>query len=220
MSYLIRPMRLEDVDEVGLVDKACYTTPWPVSAYRREIRENKLARYVVIESTEVQPTGETAVRQDGVNGNGAGLRRTFSLWLRPFGVGSTAAPEAHGVVRIVGFAGLWLTLDEAHITTICVLPDQRGLGLGDLLLSHMMDLAREMGASRVTLEVRVTNTIAQRLYRKFGFETEGVRPRYYSDNQEDALIMWSRRLDLSEYQDRLAAIRSEAVARVKPIAIT
>ncbi len=220
MSYLIRPMSLEDVDEVGLVDRACYSTPWPVSAYRREIRENKLARYVVVESRETVQSGQSLPRRDGTDGSSVGLRRTFALWLRPFGVGATAAPETPRVIRIVGFAGLWLTLDEAHITTICILPDQRGLGLGDLLLSHMMDLAREMGADRVTLEVRVTNSIAQRLYRKFGFETEGVRPRYYSDNQEDALIMWSGRLNSSEYQERLAAIKSEAVARVKPIAIT
>jgi ribosomal-protein-alanine N-acetyltransferase len=211
-------MRLEDVDEVGQIDRDCFSTPWPSSAYRREIRENKLGRYVVLECTD------TAGPVTPVAGNGAGadsgLRRAFSTWLRPFGLNSDQRTESARRTRIVGFAGLWLMLDEAHITTIGVLPGQRGRGLGEWLMSHIMDVAREIGAQRVTLEVRVSNSVAQRMYRKFGFATEGVRPRYYSDNQEDALIMWSERLDSTDYLERLEAIKTEINERVRTVTVT
>jgi len=92
--------------------------------------------------------------------------------------------------RVVGYCGLWLFLDEAHITNIAIHPRWRRRGLGEALLSYVMRRAKEWGACKMTLEVRVSNTVAQRLYKKMGFEPSGIRPRYYTDNQEDAIIMW------------------------------
>lgn len=93
--------------------------------------------------------------------------------------------------QIIGYGGMWVIVDEAHITNIAIGAGYRGKGLGELLLLEMQKLAVFFGAARMTLEVRVTNEVAQRLYRKLGFEEAGVRPGYYSDNQEDALIMWA-----------------------------
>ncbi|QQZ07573.1 ribosomal protein S18-alanine N-acetyltransferase [Heyndrickxia oleronia] len=92
--------------------------------------------------------------------------------------------------RIIGYCGVWLVVDEAHITNIAVLPEYRGQKLGELLLRSMMEFASESGAKSMTLEVRVSNTIAQSLYKKLGFFEGGIRKNYYSDNQEDALVMW------------------------------
>ncbi|MBI0581092.1 ribosomal protein S18-alanine N-acetyltransferase [Neobacillus cucumis] len=92
--------------------------------------------------------------------------------------------------KIIGYCGAWIVIDEAHITNIAILPGYRGKKLGEALLQKMMSVAREMGAKSMTLEVRVTNQIAQSLYRKFGFQNGGIRKNYYSDNQEDALVMW------------------------------
>ncbi|MCX8046053.1 ribosomal protein S18-alanine N-acetyltransferase [Anoxybacillus gonensis] len=92
--------------------------------------------------------------------------------------------------QIIGYCGMWLVMDEAHITNIAVLPEFRGKKLGEALMKQAMVLAREEGAQTMTLEVRVSNTIAQSLYRKLGFLNGGIRKRYYSDNQEDALVMW------------------------------
>ncbi|MGG1398175.1 ribosomal protein S18-alanine N-acetyltransferase [Bacillus salipaludis] len=92
--------------------------------------------------------------------------------------------------KIIGYCGAWIVIDEAHITNIAILPGYRGKRLGEALLQKMMSVAREMGAKSMTLEVRVTNQIAQSLYRKFGFQNGGIRKNYYSDNQEDALVMW------------------------------
>jgi ribosomal-protein-alanine N-acetyltransferase len=90
---------------------------------------------------------------------------------------------------VIGFAGVWLMVDEAHITTFAVHPDVRRLGVGRRLLLRLFDLAVELRAARLTLEVRVSNEPAQALYRSFGFAVVGSRPRYYSDDGEDALVM-------------------------------
>lgn len=92
--------------------------------------------------------------------------------------------------RIIGYCGAWIIIDEAHITNIAVLPQYRGKKLGEALLRNMMNKARQMGALTMTLEVRVSNTIAQSLYRKLGFVNGSIRKNYYTDNQEDALVMW------------------------------
>ncbi|WP_226086397.1 ribosomal protein S18-alanine N-acetyltransferase [Mesobacillus sp. S13] len=92
--------------------------------------------------------------------------------------------------KVVGYCGVWIIVDEAHITNIALLPEYRGLKLGKALMAKVMELAREMDAMRMTLEVRVSNVRAQNLYRKFGFEEGAIRKQYYTDNMEDALVMW------------------------------
>ncbi|GGG21410.1 ribosomal protein S18-alanine N-acetyltransferase [Paenibacillus abyssi] len=93
--------------------------------------------------------------------------------------------------EIIGYGGMWTIMDEAHVTNIAIRSDYRGQGLGERLLREMQRTAVFFGSLRMTLEVRVSNEIAQNLYRKLGFEPSGIRPGYYSDNQEDALIMWA-----------------------------
>lgn len=92
---------------------------------------------------------------------------------------------------IIGYGGLWLIIDEAHVTNIAIRESYRGQGLGRRLLTELMRTAHWLGARRMTLEVRVSNERAKSLYRSMGFEPSGVRPAYYSDNMEDALIMWA-----------------------------
>lgn len=99
---------------------------------------------------------------------------------------------------ILGYGGMWLIVDEAHVTNIAVRAPYRGKGLGERLLREMMRTAAWLGAVRMTLEVRVSNDVAQNLYRKLGFYGSGIRPRYYSDNQEDALIMWAELVPAQE----------------------
>jgi ribosomal-protein-alanine N-acetyltransferase len=115
---------------------------------------------------------------------------------------------------VVGYAGLWLMVDEAHVTTIGVHPDHRGQGVGELLFLGLADLAAELSALRVTLEVRVSNIGAQAMYRKFGLDIAGLRRRYYSDNGEDAYIMWSEPIASPQFQHRLAKMRSLLAERL------
>lgn len=102
---------------------------------------------------------------------------------------------AHYVVaetagRIVGYAGIWFVIDEAHITTLAVAEDMRKQGIGEQLLLWLIKRTLELGGNALTLEVRLSNEAALKLYKNYGFVIRGTRKRYYSDNQEDAHVMW------------------------------
>lgn len=104
-------------------------------------------------------------------------------------------PYAHYYVaeqggEVIGYCGLWLIIDEAHVTNIAIHPIHRGHKYGEQLFRHTCEQAIEHGAIQLSLEVRVSNTAAQHMYRKFGLVPGGIRKRYYSDNGEDALVMW------------------------------
>lgn len=96
---------------------------------------------------------------------------------------------------VAGYAGMWIIVGEAHVTNVGVRPGFRGMGIGELLMRNLMIIALKHGAARMTLEVRKNNYVAQNLYTKLGFEPVGIRPRYYIDDGEDAVIMW---VDLDE----------------------
>ncbi len=115
--------------------------------------------------------------------------------------------------QVVGFAGLWMMVDEAHVTTFAVRQGWRRHGVGERLLIALMDVARSRHAREATLEVRPSNKAARRLYEKYGFELAGLRPRYYSDDNEDALIMTTPPLDRREMRDRLAQLRADLESR-------
>ncbi len=93
--------------------------------------------------------------------------------------------------KVIGYMGLWLVIGEAHITNVAIWPGCRGQGWGEYLMLNVMNEMRKLGISSITLEVRVSNTTAQNLYQKLGFKPAGLRKRYYSDNMEDAIIMWA-----------------------------
>lgn len=110
---------------------------------------------------------------------------------------------------IVGFGGLWIMVDEAHITTFAVHPAWRRRRIGERLILALLDLAVARRASEATLEVRLSNLPARRLYEKYGFRPVGVRPRYYSDDHEDALIMTTAALGSAPMIERLIRLRAD-----------
>jgi ribosomal-protein-alanine N-acetyltransferase len=116
--------------------------------------------------------------------------------------------------RVVGFAGLWLMVDEGHITTFGVHPDWRRQGVGARLLLRLADIALELGAARMTLEVRVGNLAAQELYRRFGFTIAGTRVRYYTDDGEDAFVMTTPALSDPTMRDIIDGERQRLEGRV------
>ncbi|MEX2183831.1 MAG: ribosomal protein S18-alanine N-acetyltransferase [Chloroflexota bacterium] len=118
--------------------------------------------------------------------------------------------------RIVGYGGMWLMVDEAHITTFAVHPAWRRQRIGERLLIAFLDLAVERGAHEATLEVRLSNLPARRLYEKYGFRPVGLRPRYYSDDHEDALIMTTEPLEEPRMLQRVARLRAALDASPAP----
>jgi ribosomal-protein-alanine N-acetyltransferase len=203
--YVIDEMTQDDIDEVSAVETRSFPSAWPISAYRRELRNRRQSFYVVLRDDPDVPVITTTPRHVP-DEEDEGSRIPFLPFLRRGG--------PHRRMPILGFAGMWVLLDEAHVTTIGVDPVQQGKGLGEFLFVTLMDEAIQRGAAWVTLEVRVTNHTAQRLYQKYGFTVQGRRPRYYSDNNEDAFIMWSESMREPGYRERVEELRRKALARL------
>jgi ribosomal-protein-alanine N-acetyltransferase len=119
---------------------------------------------------------------------------------------------------VVAYGGIWLMVDEAHVTTFAVHPRYRRRRIGERLLLSLLDVAADRHAREATLEVRLSNLGARRLYEKYGFRPVGIRPRYYSDNQEDALIMTTEPLAEPGMRARIARLREELDAAPAPSA--
>src|SRR5262249_13021735 len=141
-------MTMADVLRVAEIERLSYESPWPTSAYRKELQENRWAHYIVVRDNVLRAPPEPAAPPSEP------ARRIFPLSLLPARQSPPAAPP--DLASIVGFAGLWLMVDDAHVTTIASHPDYRRRHLGELLLASLVDIAYAIGAARVTLEVRVS----------------------------------------------------------------
>jgi ribosomal-protein-alanine N-acetyltransferase len=127
-------------------------------------------------------------------------------------VGRVAPPGASGSAgagEIVAYGGIWVILEDSHITTLAVHPDWRGKKFGEEVLVHLLHQAIDRGASWITLEARESNLVAQNLYRKYGFTIVSTRRAYYSDNGENAVVMWAGNLRGELYRNRLAALEAQ-----------
>ncbi len=119
---------------------------------------------------------------------------------------------------VVAYGGIWMMVDEAHITTFAVHPAWRRRRIGERLLITLLDTSLERGAREATLEVRLSNLPARRLYEKYGFRPVGLRPRYYSDDGEDALVMTTEPFAEARMRERLAMLREALDAAPSPTA--
>ena len=185
MACYVRLMRREDITQVAEIDRQAFPTQWPSANYHHELR-NRLAHYIVAcdEVERIEEPEVEATQQEGFSSLVSRLRRLFAH-NRFFGTKFSSSWRQY----IFGFAGFWIMADEAHITSIAVWEKHRCQGMGEMLLIALIDLARELNTSVITLEVRVSNTTAQRLYSKYGFIQVGLRRGYYTDNREDGMLM-------------------------------
>jgi [ribosomal protein S18]-alanine N-acetyltransferase len=174
------PMRGRHLRQVLAIERLVYPRPWSQAMFASELAQRETRRYVVA----LRPIGGEAV------GSATGGKRGFLGWRRR---------------SVLGYAGLMLTLDEAHITTVAVHPHHHRRKIASRLLHAVLCEARVLGASAATLEVRIDNQGAQRLYMQFGFAPVGTRPGYYAETGEDAMIMWAYDLQSAAFADRLAA---------------
>jgi ribosomal-protein-alanine N-acetyltransferase len=211
IRYQVRPMDLSDISQVMAIERESFLNMWPATAFKRDLQHNRLARYLVAveqrEETEeaVAPPVERELEETPMPR--PGLRRWLGELKRLFG-----DEEEEGEIGrepIVGFVGVWLTPDEAHIVTIAVRETHRGRGIGELLLIAAVTLATLNEREVVTLEVRASNQAAQALYEKYGFKEVGIRHRYYSDNHEDAVIMTTEPIHSAPYQTLFERLRRE-----------
>jgi ribosomal-protein-alanine N-acetyltransferase len=197
--FYIDRMVEDDLEQVHAIDKVSFPVAWSLSTYQKELRATQSNRYVVARVSDVLP-GEASSH--------TGVRRIVErFW--PVAV---SAPQRHPVV---GHGGVWSVLDEGHITTIAVHPNYRRMGVGELILLGLIDQAYELDVQQLTLEVRVSNVAAQQLYAKYGFSCVNIRKRYYTDNNEDAMIMWTDDIRNPEYRQRTSELRTQLYQRLQ-----
>ncbi len=202
MPLYLRRMRRHDIPQVMRIEREAFPTEWPPTNFNREM-ENKLAYYIVA-STEPPPV----------------VAKTFSLsWLQKIkqlagsASGRLAVSGTTPADDIIGYAGMWMLADEAHITSLATPGQRRRQGIGESLLQYLIELATRKQARVATLEARVSNIPAQNLYLKYGFEKQGVRRNYYLDNHEDAVVMTTGFLHEDAFRIKLAALQQAHLAR-------
>lgn len=172
MTLILRYMQTDDIHQVSAIDRVSFDPAWPPNSYVFEINQSTVSHMVILEldNDHIAPPSENQ-----------GLRR----FLKSFRGNSNGATGR----KIVGYGGLWKIADEAHISTIATHPDYRGQGYGEILVAGMYRKSLALDADYVVLEVRVSNVVAQRLYRKYGFIEYGIKENYYRSDNEDAYDM-------------------------------
>jgi ribosomal-protein-alanine N-acetyltransferase len=200
LPYVVEPMKLEDIPELVEIERQAFPNPWPARAYRYDVAQNRLAHYFVARRQLSEDLEEELPEEDGH------LLRRIQRWTQS---------SAQDNRPMVGYCGFWIAAQEAHVSTIAVDPQYRERGIGQLLLITAIEKALELDATLMSLEVRVTNFVAQNLYRKYGFKVVGRRPRYYSDNREDALIMTVEGIASASYQRIFQRKRKQLLRRLQ-----
>jgi ribosomal-protein-alanine N-acetyltransferase len=195
IPLVVEPMQLAHVPAIMEIERESFSLPWPEGAYRHELRHNELAHYYVLRPRSA-----------------AYLIVPMPIWQRLWRAIWRRPPTNTGLV--LGYGGFWLMYDEAHISTLAIRVAWRRRGLGELLLVALLDEAQRLGASRATLEVRVSNVAAQNLYAKYGFEQAGRRKGYYADNREDALILTTPEFASFAYRELIKVRRRDLRRRL------
>ena len=213
MDFLVRRLRAEDISQVIEIEREAFSPLWVSTPFKRELN-NRYTCHLVVCPPDPQATGpgtdDTPIESGSLLSRAARKARSL-LGQTP---DSPAPPNS-----IAGYVSVWYQGDEAHITEIAVREDLRGQGLGELLLIGSLREALKYGSQVMTLEARVSNFIAQRLYEKYGFKHVGVRKAYYSDNREDAVIMTTSPIHSREYQENFQQLQEAYQERWRGICI-
>ena len=200
MPCYLRLMCKEDVAQVTAIDREVFPSMWPPVNYHHELK-NRMAHYVIACSEEKiidEPEAE-AIPVTGFSNLIYRLKQLFN--------NSSDRRSPLIEQNIFGFAGFWMMAEEAHIINIAVREQFHRQGMGELLLISMVEMATELKAHIVTLEVRPSNTAARRLYDKYDFFQVGIRHGYYTDNKEDGIIMSTENVTSASYQARLQQLK-------------
>lgn len=201
LAFYVRPIDKGDIPQVTDIDREAFPNEWPSPNYYRELK-NPLAHYIVACDTEKRIEEPEAVEQKGFS------RLTLKLKQFLTGNRSQENESTHSQREyILGFAGIWMMADEAHIINIAVRKGYQRKGIGELLLISIIGLAMKLDTRAIILEVRVSNTPAQRLYSKYGFTNIGVRRGYYKDNGEDGIMMSLMNIGSASIQENLRRLR-------------
>ena len=219
MTYAIRPAVAADVPQLTGIDKEAFPTNWPSTPFRREIANGRTSYLVAYQPRAGGEPPSHTPSEPSAPGHETAPQGLLGIWKRLSGLLQREAPPSPTVDDISGFVSIAFMTDQAHITAIAVRKSLRGNGLGNLLLIASVELAMRRESRVVTLEVRVSNHVAQSLYTKFGFNQVGVRKGYYSDDHEDAYIMTTDPIYSTSYKERSQRLVEEYRARRGEVAL-
>ena len=219
IPFTVRSMEERDLNQTAEVEKDAFPTQFPSTSFRRELN-NKIAHYLVVSRRDQGESSDPALPPlpytDAHSDSGRPLLNrmvsgaTRRIWRQ------RNPSWQPGDDFIAGFIGLWHMVDEAHVVSIGVRTEYRGLGLGEMLLLSAIEQSIEHELRHVTLEVRVSNHVAQNLYKKYGFTERGLRKGYYTDNREDALIMTTPLIMIETYKTRIRELSAAYESRRGP----
>ena len=209
----LRRLRKDDITEVVEIEREAFSPMWVSSPFRRDLN-NRRACYLVacIEPDDFEPPSPG----DAIETPRSWLSRLAGRL--GFG-GDESAADVKDDFAIAGYVSVWYQGDEAHIVEIAVRETLRGNGIGELLLIGSLREAVAYGSHVMTLEARVSNFIAQRLYEKYSFKSVGIRKGYYSDNREDAVIMTTSPIHTEEYGRMFRELQETWESRWGPISV-
>jgi ribosomal-protein-alanine acetyltransferase len=220
MDVALRRMRPEDRNEVQEIEREAFAPLGVGTPFKREMN-NRYAKYLVAYFPEPpNPQGQPEPPIQGDSSEPADV----PIWSRMLKsvqalVKQDNQTSTEQESSIAGYLGVWFQGTEAHITEIAVREPLRGQGIGELLLIGSLHAALEYGSSVVTLEARVSNFVAHRLYEKYGFKSSGVRKGYYADNREDAVIMTTSPIHTEAYRELFRELQEKYPARWREIRI-
>jgi [ribosomal protein S18]-alanine N-acetyltransferase len=216
INVALRHMRAEDIDQVLEIEREAFSPLWVGTPFKRELN-NRYARYLVAYSPpEAAGPSPQAIQEPEPIGEPS-LWRRLKHTVQSVVKREPLQLESRG--GIAGYVGIWFQGNEAHITEIAVRESLRSNGIGELLLIGSLRAALEYGSSVMTLEARVSNFVAQRLYEKYGFRSAGIRKGYYSDNREDAVIMTTSPIHSQEFQQMFNQLQQAYLDRWREISI-
>ena len=195
MPFEVRPMISEDIKSVNMIEKNALSPLVAPTSFSRELR-NPRARYLIsnIVEAKIEDKGELQ------NSNSPNFPFVKKIWDTTRDLFDKKLKIKNNNQSIAGYIGTWFAADEAHIISVAVHSRFRGIGVGELLLLSGIEQASSLGAKKISLEVRVSNLIAQNLYKKYGFEIANTRKGYYFDNREDAYTMTRNEISIDSDQ--------------------
>ena len=215
MEAAVRRMRADDIPQVVAIEQEAFSPGWIGTPFRRDLN-SRYCRFLVayLELPTPQDAAADATAAPDAAPDDSMWARMVSGVKSVLGLPPPGAPD-----ELAGYVSIWFQAGQAHITEIAVREALRGQGIGELLLIGTLRTAYRQGMDEVTLEARVSNFIAQRLYEKYGFHAAGIRKNYYADNKEDAVIMTTDPIHTAAYRRKFYDLEQRFLQRYGPIRI-
>lgn len=209
MQYHVKIAEESDLHQLSSIEREAFSENWPPTNFGKEIKHKNNSVLVAHIDGQVDPSQSLDMFSESEN-NGASIIFKIFQYVRKM---IKTSDKKHNDLYILGYVSTRYMYDEAHVTSIAVRETHRGYGVGEFLLMESILEAIQNKFKTATLEVRISNKVAQSLYEKYGFKFVGTRKRYYSDNHEDAYIMTVEEIGSDNYLRKIQELKEAHIKR-------